>query len=146
LRERREDIPLLVEHFIRYYAQQYGKKVEGVSPEAMNFLTTHPWEGNVRELKNSIARAVILCRGNSLELKDVSDEPLKSLRGAADPRANTLLGELPPEGVTLRDMEAELIKRTLESCDWNKSLTARRLGISRKSLYEKLGRYSIPVD
>lgn len=145
LRERKEDIPLLTERFVRLYAEQYGKRVEGVAPEAMDFLITQPWHGNVRELKNSIARAVIMCKGNSLKLSDLADgEPTGE--GAAGPDAPSLLGELPPEGVTIKDMEAELIKRTLDKCDGNKSLAARRLGISRKSLYEKLGRYSIPGD
>jgi DNA-binding NtrC family response regulator len=143
LRERRDDIPLLTDHYVRHYARQYEKPVEGVDSEAMDFLMTTPWEGNIRELKNCIARGVILSKGRLITLGDLpkkmrEGDVAEMYRGSQD-----LLLSLPDEGVTLKDMEAELIKATLEKCSGNKSLTAKYLGISRKSLYEKMDRYGI---
>jgi len=146
LRERQDDIPLLTDHYIRHYARQYDRPVTGIHPEAMAFLLENPWKGNVRELKNCIARAVILSKGGTLTLEDLPESVRAG--GVEDTRAEEggLIGDLPEAGVTLKSMEAELIRATLRNCAGNKSLAAKQLGISRKSLYEKMERYGIPRE
>jgi DNA-binding NtrC family response regulator len=143
LRERQDDIPLLTEHYIRHYARQYDRPVTGIAPAAMGFLLEHPWKGNVRELKNCVARAVILSKGRQLTLEDLPESVRSDRDGTRAREGGGLIGDLPETGVTLKGMEAELIRATLRNCGGNKSLAARQLGISRKSLYEKMERYGI---
>lgn len=147
LRERRDDIPLLADHYLQHYVRQYGKPLEGIASEAMAPMMAYSWPGNVRELKNCMARGVILSKGRRLTLEDLP-ELIRAGDGETSngPRGKALLQSLPRGGVTLRTLEVELIQKTLEQCQGNKSLTARRLGISRKALYEKLNRYGIPAN
>ncbi|WP_028321032.1 sigma-54-dependent transcriptional regulator [Desulfatiglans anilini] len=146
LRERVEDIPILVEHFIAHYARHYMKSIEGVAPDAMQALLDYPWPGNVRELENCLARAVILSKQSVLGRDDL---PGKMTEGA---RAEAGSGEAgredapPVEGVTLKDMETRLIADTIRRCQGNKTLAAKVLGISRKGLYEKMARLGIKED
>lgn len=145
LRERRQDIPFLTEHYLLRYARQYERPVREVSSEVMEFLTSNPWFGNVRELKNCIERGVILCKGKTLTKQHLPEgmRPQESLRN--DQTHVGLLKDLPDNGVTLKDMEEALIRKTLEKSNGNKSLAAKYLGISRKSLYERMDRYNIPI-
>lgn len=145
LRERPEDIPLLVTHFVRHYALQYEKEVQGVHPDAMDLLCRYDWPGNVRELENCLARSVILSKGSVLVLCDFPEKILEKQTDLSPPRKENFLRHLPEEGVKIRDMEVELIRRTLEKCYGNKSMAAQLLGISRKTLYEKMERYQIFV-
>ncbi|GAB4345544.1 MAG: sigma 54-interacting transcriptional regulator [Desulfobulbaceae bacterium] len=136
LRERREDIPLLAEHFLRRYAEKNRKTVAGITPECMDLLTRYPWPGNVRELENSIERGVILMRGEYL---DVATMPLSIQRWAEDHS-----GEEPaPEPATLKEAERQLIIRTLQETGGNRSEAARRLDITRKTLLNKIKAYNI---
>jgi DNA-binding NtrC family response regulator len=148
LRERAEDIPLLVEHFTARYARRYLKNVVGVAPETMRALLEYPWPGNIRELKNCLARAVILSKGVYVTPESL---PQKITR-QAPPEPSGQPGLAPPAeraegpagaGLTLKDMETELIITTLKRCQGNKTLAARMLGISRKGLYEKMDRLGI---
>jgi DNA-binding NtrC family response regulator len=142
LRERAEDIPLLVEHFTARYARRYLKTVVGVSPEALRLLMDYPWPGNVRELKNCLARAVILSKGAYLTPESLPQKVTSQTQAAFVPPAGPAEG--PAEaGLTLKDMETELIITTLKRCQGNKTLAARMLGISRKGLYEKMDRLGI---
>ena len=139
---RGEDIPLLVEHFLARYARRYQKAVEGVEAKAMQMLLDYAWPGNVRELKNCLARAVILCRQKHLSAEDLPEKIRLSDPG---PGAGQ---EAPAEfsargGRTLKEMETSLITNTLKMSRGNKTLTAKRLGISRKGLYEKMARLGI---
>ncbi len=145
LRERPDDIPLLTDHYIRHYARQYDRPVTGIHPNAMAFLMEHPWKGNVRELKNCVARAVILSKGGMLSLEDLPESVRAHGEKDGERGEAPLIGDLPESGVTLKRMEAELIRITLEKCAGNKSLAAKHLGISRKALYEKIERYGIPT-
>lgn len=143
LRERAEDIPLLVDHFLAQYAGRYKKALEGVSTTAMQALMDYTWPGNVRELKNSMARTVILSKGPQITLEDLPEKiqpKVKPASKAVD------LEALPEGGMTLRDMEAELISNTLKRCKGNKTMAAKMLGISRKGLYEKMERLGIRGD
>jgi DNA-binding NtrC family response regulator len=127
LRERREDIPLLADHFIHKYAKAMNRKFTGISHTALDLLTQHDWPGNVRELENAIERAMVI--GHEPELQE-SDFP---------PQVGSTV-EL-AGGQTLDDVERAHIFRVLESCNWNRSMAARILKIDRITLYNKIKRY-----
>ena len=131
LRERREDIPALVEHFVEIYARRMGKQIDRISPETMSEIASYPWPGNIRELQNFIERSVILTSGNVLE------SPLASLRSATE------VESLGP--ITMEDAERDHIRKTLGQTRWvvsGPNGAAARLGIKRSTLYfrmQKLG-------
>ena len=131
LRERREDIPALVEHFVEIYARRMDKQIEHISPETMAALTSYQWPGNIRELQNFIERSVIVTSGSVLE------PPLSSLESAA---AVESIG-----AITLEDAERDHICKILEQTRWvvaGPNGAAARLGIKRSTLYfrmQKLG-------
>jgi len=146
LRERVEDIPILVEHFIAHYARHYMKSIEGVAPDAMQALLDYPWPGNVRELENCLARAVILSKQSVLGLDDLPGKMTEGARAEAGPGEAGREDAPPVEGATLKEMEARLIADTIRRCQGNKTLAAKVLGISRKGLYEKMARLGIRED
>jgi DNA-binding NtrC family response regulator len=131
LRERKNDIPLLTQHFLDKYNARLRKNLKGIAPEAMELLLRHDWPGNVRELENTVERLVVLSSGPFLELGDLAF-------------AGTILS---PAGesssLSLKDLERDHIIQTLQRFDGHKSETARALGIDRKTLREKLRRYNI---
>jgi DNA-binding NtrC family response regulator len=143
LRERREDIPLLIDYYIKRYSEQYEKGVNGIHAGAVRALMDYAWPGNVRELNNCLARAVILSKGPLLALEDFPEKILCHSGRSSNLSHKPLANDLPEQGVRLRDMETDLIRRTIEKCRGNKSLAAKCLGISRKALYEKIERYGI---
>jgi DNA-binding NtrC family response regulator len=128
LRERREDIPILIDHFIRSSALTRQREVR-ISPRAMELLTRYSWPGNVRELKNMIERALILCDEGTLQPEHL---PL-GLRGAT-PATATASDDL----CTLEEAERRYIRRVLEECGGHRQRTAHVLGISERTLYRKL--------
>ncbi|MCK9375641.1 MAG: sigma-54 dependent transcriptional regulator [Syntrophobacterales bacterium] len=132
LRERKSDIPLLVQHFLEKYNARLRRDIRGISPDAMDLLVRHDWPGNVRELENTVERLVVLSPGPYLEPADLVF-------------AGTILspGGESPSGVSLKDLERDHIIQTLQRYDGHKSETARALGIDRKTLREKLKRYNI---
>jgi len=132
LRERKEDIPLLAEHFLSKFASDNRKGVEGFSPEAMEFLLEHDWPGNVRELENSVERAVILAKEDHIAITDLRQ------RGMT-PASTTRPGR------NLKDVEKGHILSTLRETGDNYSEAARILGISRMTLYNKVKEYGIGV-
>ncbi len=137
LRDRREDIPLLVEHFIQKYSRppirRAGGRVKGISPEALELLMNYDWPGNVRELENIIERAVILSRGEEILPGDV-----KSSLPAAPARPDGLAGARQME-----EMEKEHIARVLKEVGGQRSKAAQVLGIDRKTLYLKIKKYGL---
>jgi len=134
LRDRREDIPLLVDHFVHKFAKKNRREVAGVTPECMDLLCNYRWPGNVRELENAVERGVILMRGEYLTEKSL---PLPIQQQGASP------GQDVKESVSssLQAQEKVLILKTLEETGGNKSEAARRLGITRKTLQNKLHKY-----
>jgi two-component system, NtrC family, response regulator HydG len=126
LRERREDIPALVNHFVHKFSLQMNKKINRVSPTAMNLLQQQPWAGNVRELENSVERAMVVAQ--EPEIRD-QDFVLK-----ASPNNNG-------SPKSLEEMEKVHILRVLESCNWNQSRAADLLEIDRVTLHHKLKKY-----
>jgi formate hydrogenlyase transcriptional activator len=131
LRERREDIPALVEHFVEIYGRRMNKQIEYISPETMRALTSYHWPGNIRELQNFIERSVIVTSG------DILQPPLASLTSA--------VGVQPVGAITLEDAERDHIRKALEQTRWvvaGPNGAAARLGIKRSTLYfrmQKLG-------
>ncbi len=135
LRERAEDIPILADHFMRNYARKYGRPVRRLSPEAMATIAASPWPGNVRALRHALERAVILCEGDTLR---PSDFPLPRID-----RATSEPDEGPRPGTTLADLERQAIVGALERHAGNVSHAARELGITRTSLYRRMGKYGL---
>jgi DNA-binding NtrC family response regulator len=131
LRERREDIPLLGNHFLRTYAQRYRKAVTGFEPVALQALTEHPWPGNIRELDHSVERAVLLAQGNLVKASDLG---LRTTAPGAVPRL---------EEMSLEEVERFLVQRTLARYDGNVSQAAKALGLSRSGLYRRLQKYGL---
>jgi two-component system, NtrC family, response regulator HydG len=136
LRERREDIPLLLEHFCRYFNTAQKKEIHGVSPEAMEILMQYPWPGNVRELENCLERAFIVCHEPYIEPRHL---PSELQAHAKRPRA-LLKNE---GGGASSEPEEERILEALFSTDWNVAKSARKLGIARNTLYQKIRQYKL---
>jgi two-component system response regulator HydG len=132
LRERRGDIPLLIDYFVQKFAEKNRRTVESVTPRCMELLVSYGWPGNVRELENAIERGVILMRGDQLSEKSL---PLPIQKQERE-------GEIVAPS-SLQEAERLLILQTLEESGGNKSEAARRLGITRKTLQNKLQRYDL---
>ncbi len=134
LRERREDIPLLANHFLERLSHELGKNVTEISEGALKMLMDHNWPGNVRELENAVERAMVTCRGRVL-----TEDEFSFLGQSGMPRALQI-----PAGMTLQEMEKHLIVATLNRTGGNIKESAAVLGIDRSTLYEKIKRYEIP--
>jgi two-component system, NtrC family, response regulator HydG len=141
LRERWEDIPPLVDFFLERFAARNRRRVLGVTPRCMDLLIHYRWPGNVRELENAIERGVILMRGEYLDEESL---PLAIRRWAETQPDQAEVGAETPS--TLEDAERRVILRTLEESGGNKSETARRLNITRKTLLSKLQKYARQID
>jgi DNA-binding NtrC family response regulator len=131
LRNRREDIPLLVQSFIKKANEEMNKNTQGVSEEALRLLLNYPWPGNVRELENAIQRAVILARQPLLLPEDFPSALIQTADG-------DLLGKGIREKMTVDQLSKEYIKRTIVETGGNKSKAAEILGLDRKTLYRKI--------
>ena len=134
LRERASDIPLLADHFIQLYSAHIKKRVRGIAPEAMDVLRAYRWPGNIRELENVIERAIIM----------------------AEEDGQVRLGDLPADLATghvgapkamdeVRELEKDILIRALRECDWNRSQAAKKLGIGRRTLYDRMARFGISL-
>jgi len=132
LRERKEDIPLLVHRFIEKFNIELGKRVEKISEEALKTLMKYDWPGNVRELENVIERAMVITKGTLIKPEDIqiSAEPSKEIRVEGEDRS-------------LRAVERAHIQRVLEENDWNIQRSAQILGIDRVTLYKKIKKYGL---
>jgi DNA-binding NtrC family response regulator len=138
LRDRREDIPLLVQHFISEFNKKHELNIEGATDEAMALLRTYPWPGNVRELRNIIERSVVLTKGEWVE-----ENNLPPYIRNPELRADKLVFSVGE--TTVADAERELILKTLEHAGQNKAEAARQLGVDVKTIYNKLKSYGIDV-
>jgi two-component system, NtrC family, response regulator HydG len=137
LRDRKEDIPLLAEHFLKRYAEKNRRSLKGFSPKAMDLLMRYRWPGNVRELENVIERAVIMSRGQSI----LVDAFPNSIKGANDGHSHS--DDEQDSGKSLKAMEKKMILSTLEEAGGNRTHCARILGISRRTLQLKLKEYGV---
>jgi DNA-binding NtrC family response regulator len=137
LRARKDDIPVLIEAFIEEFSAKYEKRVKAVDEETLSRLIAHPWPGNVRELRNTIERAVIACPGELIDSTCLTLSPMSDITTPEGPTDSVTLSL----GTPLRDVEREVILRTLASVKNNKTRAAEILGISQKTLHNKLQRY-----
>ena len=129
LRDRREDIPLLANHFLHKFTMANSKKINGISGEAMKMLIGYHWPGNIRELENVIERAVVVSKTDEIIPNDLTEVVQKGLKEST-PR-------------TLDESEKSHISRILEDNDWNISKSAAELSIDRATLYSKIKKYKI---
>jgi len=141
LRERRSDVPLLVEHFIQRYTTELGKRIAGLTPEAMAALQEYPWPGNVRELQNVLERAVALVESGPIGLNDLPTDVL-----LPDHRLRVKQAENLPLRTATDEFERQIVLRVLERVQWNRSEASRILGIHRNSLKVKLKRWGVDVS
>lgn len=136
LRERLEDIPLLIDAFLREFSQTHNKKVSILSPEARKILYKYPWPGNVRELKNCIESMVVVSMKDTIDTEDIPDHILQ--RSSETSTAPSLVA-----GITIEEAERELIKSTLATVEGNREEAAKMLGIGERTLYRKLDQYGL---
>jgi len=134
LSDRREDIPLVVQHFIKQNAKMTGKRILGVTPEAMDLLTSYDWPGNIRELRNAMDYAFVLCPGGGIEKEHLPNKITSSI------------GTYRP----INDMDrhehktsAEALLQILREVDWNQSAAARKLGVSRVTIWKRMKKYGL---
>jgi len=141
LRRRREDIPLLAQHFLETFNARNRKEIKAFTPQAMERIIKYDWPGNVRELMNAVERAVVLSRTDYLSGEDF---PAVHSPDAGDDEASQRADLIQLDGdVSLEKIEKKAILKTLEAAGGNKSKTARRLGITRKTLHKKLKAYGV---
>lgn len=134
LRERREDIPILVNHFINRFNHLQGKDIAGVSDDTMNVLMSHDYPGNVRELENIIERAFVLCHSGVIETKHLPESLISRTQKAVNKISHN---------ATLDEIEIYIIRDALDRNDWNFKKTADELGIHKSTLYRKVERFDI---
>jgi two-component system response regulator HydG len=134
LRERRDDIPLLVDHFLSLYCEGVGKQQKSLSPDAFEVLMRYDWPGNVRELENALERAVILEEGRVIAAEDLPER----LRRSPGERQGSVVST---SNLTLEELEMEYLLKVLDETGWHKKRAAAILGINASTLYRKLQRY-----
>lgn len=141
LRERESDIPLLLDHFFAKTAGEMGRSPPALTEEARKILLSYTYPGNVRELANIVERLLVTCPDGKITLKDLPLEVREE--GDGDASVTGIIRELPEKGAPLREVERELILKTLHKAGGNKVLTARMLGITRRLLYLRLAQYGL---
>jgi PAS domain S-box-containing protein len=132
LRERSEDIPLLVKHFCRLFNHNFNKHIEGVSGDVMEMFMHYRWSGNIRELEHALEHAFVLCQGRTIEIGHLPAE----FRGNGE--------FMVPQLMSFADDESQTILKALQQTGWNKARASRLLGISRQTIYRKIDEYKIP--
>jgi len=138
LRERKEDIPLIAQHFLTLFAEKNHKSIKGFTPQAMDRFLKYNWPGNVRELMNAVERGVVLSRSDYLD-----EEELSLILRNHMPTEEASLLKIRADDMPLEAVEKEAIVKTLEMAGGNKSEAARRLGITRRTLHTKLKKYGM---
>ncbi len=136
LRNKKEDIPLLAEHFLKMYTEKNNKDIKTFEPRVMDALVRYPWPGNVRELENIVERMVIMSRGDTIVVEDLPPD-FKTLQNGEEERPI-------PTGSSLKEIEKEVILKTLERTKGNRTKAALVLGVTRKTLQNKIKEYGIP--
>ena len=135
LREKKEDVPLLANHFFRKFTIENKKKINAISGAAMELLIAYKWPGNIRELENVIERGVVVCKNSEITPRDLPDIVREA---KTEPDTGTM-----PQLKTLQEVEKQHIKKTLKEHHWNISKTAKELEIDRVTLYNKIKKYNI---
>jgi DNA-binding NtrC family response regulator len=139
LRERRADIPLLAQSFLREFAKENEKPIKEFTSETMETLMNYNWPGNVRELRTAIEHGVVLCRGERITLRDLPP----NVRGLGAPGEAGMRRLLSQGELTVKEAEKQLIQRALKECDGNRTAAAKKLGMSRRTLHRKLHTYQM---
>jgi DNA-binding NtrC family response regulator len=137
LRERKEDIPMLAQHFVESFCQSQGLPLVRISPDTKEWLKEYRWPGNVRELKNALEAGVVLCKGGEIRHNDLQD--LTRLPAVAHAAADS-------NSLSLEDSERHAILRALEQAGWVQKGAAALLGISRRALNYKIKKYGIDTS
>ncbi|NNJ70803.1 MAG: sigma-54-dependent Fis family transcriptional regulator [Kiritimatiellales bacterium] len=135
LREREDDILLLLNHYLAVFNKENGKQIEGFTPAAYNLLSSYAWPGNIRELRNLVERMVVLARGKVLDVKDVPIQVRDAASGGSAIKADAEL--------TVDEMEKRMVIQALEKTGGNRTKAAEKLGISRRTLHRKLNQYGL---
>jgi DNA-binding NtrC family response regulator len=138
LRNRRLDIPPLIEHFIAKHSAASHRVIRGLTPAARNFLMNYAWPGNVRQVESAIERAILLCEGDMI---DVEDLPVEIRQEASGAGAFTF--KLPPEGISFDEVERSLITQAMEQTGWNITRAAKLLGLSFRTLQYRLEKFGL---
>jgi DNA-binding NtrC family response regulator len=145
LRERRDDIPLLLDYFFKKFTRDMKRAEPLITPEARNLLLRYSYRGNVRELINIVERLVVTCFKGKITREDLPEE-VREESVVVQEESTRLLKDLPAGGVPLRELEKELILKTLKMTSWNKAATARMLGMTRRLLYLRLAQYGFSAQ
>lgn len=142
LRDRGDDVRLIAEYFTDVYAREFRKPIQSLAPDAMEKLMRYNWPGNVRELRNSIERAVLLSKGPVITAQDL----VVGQSSQADTASASSLVKLPPCGMTLAELEEDLIRQALVATHYNQTRAAKMLGISRDQLKYRIDRYGLTPE
>jgi DNA-binding NtrC family response regulator len=135
LRDRQDDILLLLNHYLAVFNEENGKKIEGFTPAAYDLLSRYDWPGNIRELRNLVERMVVLAHGNMLDVADISVQVREKALGSGEVKIDAEL--------TVDEMEKRMVIQALEKTGGNRTKAAEKLGISRRTLHRKLNQYGI---
>ncbi|MBI5763044.1 MAG: sigma-54-dependent Fis family transcriptional regulator [Planctomycetes bacterium] len=142
LRERGNDVRLIAEYFTDVYAREFRKPIQSLTPDAIDKLMRYNWPGNVRELRNTIERAVLLSKGPDITAQDL----VVGQSNQTDTAPTSSLVKLPPGGMTLAELEEDLIRQALVATHYNQTRAAKMLGISRDQLKYRIDRYGLTPD
>jgi len=137
LRERQDDILLLLNHYLAVFNEENGKQIEGFTPASYEALSAYGWPGNIRELRNLVERMVVLARGKLLDVKDIPAQ-VREQSSAGEVKVNADL--------TVDEMEKRMVVQALEKTGGNRTKAAEKLGMSRRTLHRKLNEYGIGKD
>ena len=138
LRERKDDIPLLANYFLRMYCSKNARTIEGIAKDTMEVLMKYPWPGNVRELENTIERAVVLSRDSCISPTDLPEDILSISKNAEDVSSGLRVLNIPIGRIPLKDIEKIVMEETLKQSKGNKNIASKILGISTRTLYRKM--------
>jgi DNA-binding NtrC family response regulator len=138
LRNRRGDIPTLVDHFVAKHSVGSQRPIRGLTASARNLIMNYSWPGNVRQLESAIERAILLCEGNEIDVEDLPVE----IRQEGSPSASFTF-KLPPEGISFEDVEKSLITQAMEQTNWNITRAAKLLGLSFRTLQYRLEKFGM---
>jgi DNA-binding NtrC family response regulator len=138
LRERRDDIPVLINYFLRKHTRNSSHLVRGLAPETRRLLMDYSWPGNVRQLESAIERAILLCETDLIQVEDLPLEVRQESRPVAEGAF-----KLPPEGIAFEDVERDLIMQAMEQTDYNITKAAKLLGLTFRTLQYRLEKFGI---
>jgi len=138
LRDRQDDILLLLNHYLAVFNEENGKEIEGFTPAVYEMLSAYDWPGNIRELRNLVERMVVLARGKTLDVKDIPTQVREQVSGGGEVKIDADL--------TVDEMEKRMVVQALEKTGGNRTKAAEKLGISRRTLHRKLHEYNLMKD